>query len=333
MKKNRTYKVNAILMMLLAGTLSFSATAAASESGLLPEAAAQQQLVKGTIVDVNGNPIPGASVMVPGTTTGTVTQIDGTFSLNVAEGTKVEIGCLGYTTVAVEAKNGMRIVLKEDSQYLEEVVVVGYGTQKKANLTGAVSTVDVGKTFEARPVADAAKALQGAVPGLTVMNSSGGIGSSPTIQIRGLGTLSNSQTSEPLIVVDGVVMEDLSYVNTQDIESISVLKDAASTSIYGTRAAFGVVLITTKAAKKMDRVRVTYSNNFGFRTPTVLPEYPNAYEQQVAFKLAKERAGATPELCSAWSSMTTTSNRPRLGKNATTGKRPATVRLSLAMTS
>ena len=296
MKKNRTYKVNAFLMMLLAGTLSFSATAAASESGLLPAAAAQQQPVKGTIVDVNGNPVPGASVMIPGTTTGTVTQVDGTFSLNVTEGTAVEVGCLGYTTVAVEAKNGMRIVLKEDSQYLEEVVVVGYGTQKKANLTGAVSTVDVGKTFEARPVADAAKALQGAVPGLTVMNSSGGIGSSPTIQIRGLGTLSNSQTSEPLIVVDGVVMEDLSYVNTQDIESISVLKDAASTSIYGTRAAFGVVLITTKAAKKMDRVRVTYSNNFGFRTPTVLPEYPNAYEQQVAFKLAKERAGATPEL-------------------------------------
>lgn len=136
MKKNRTYKVNAFLMMLLAGTLSFSATAAASESGLLPEAAAQQQLVKGTIVDVNGNPIPGASVMVPGSTTGTVTQIDGTFSLNVAEGTKVEIGCLGYTTVTTTARNGMKVVLKEDAMMLSDVVVVGYGTQKKANLTG-----------------------------------------------------------------------------------------------------------------------------------------------------------------------------------------------------
>lgn len=140
MKKNRTYKVNAILMMLLAGTLSFSATAAASESGLLPEAAAQQQLVKGTIVDVNGNPIPGASVMVPGTTTGTVTQVDGTFSLNVAEGTKVEIGCLGYTTVTTTARNGMKVVLKEDAMMLSDVVVVGYGTQKKANLTGAVAS-------------------------------------------------------------------------------------------------------------------------------------------------------------------------------------------------
>lgn len=127
MKKNRTYKVNAILMMLLAGTLSFSATAAASESGLLPATAAQQQPVKGTIVDVNGNPIPGASVMIPGTTTGTVTQVDGTFSLNVAEGTKVEIGCLGYTTVTTTARNGMKVVLKEDAMMLSDVVVVGFG--------------------------------------------------------------------------------------------------------------------------------------------------------------------------------------------------------------
>ncbi len=110
MKKNRTYKVNAFLMMLLAGSLSFSATAAVTESGLLPATAAQQQPVKGTIVDVNGNPVPGASVMIPGSTTGTVTQVDGTFSLNVAEGTAVEVGCLGYTTVKVNAKNGMRVV-------------------------------------------------------------------------------------------------------------------------------------------------------------------------------------------------------------------------------
>ena len=147
MKKNRTYKVNAFLMMLLAGTLSFSATAAASESGLQPAAAAQQQPVKGTIVDVNGNPVPGASVMIPGTTTGTVTQVDGTFSLNVAEGTKVEIGCLGYTTVTTTARNGMKVVLKEDALMLSDVVVVGYGTQKKANLTGAVASVNVGQAL------------------------------------------------------------------------------------------------------------------------------------------------------------------------------------------
>ena len=165
MKKNRTYKVNAFLMMLLAGTLSFSATAAASESGLQPAAAAQQQPVKGTIVDVNGNPVPGASVMIPGTTTGTVTQVDGTFSLNVAEGTKVEIGCLGYTTVTTTARNGMKVVLKEDAMMLSDVVVVGYGTQKKANLTGAVASVNVGQALEGRPISDVGRGLQGAAAG------------------------------------------------------------------------------------------------------------------------------------------------------------------------
>lgn len=296
MKKNRTYKVNAILMMLLAGTLSFSATAAASESGLLPEAAAQQQLVKGTIVDANGNPIPGASVMVPGTTTGTVTQIDGTFSLNIAEGTTVEVGCLGYTTVKVNAKNGMKVVLKEDALMLSDVVVVGYGTQKKANLTGAVATVDVNKTLEARSTADLGKALQGAVPGLTVLNTSGKIGAEPTVVIRGVGTLSNSATSTPLYVVDGVPIDNISYLNTQDIESISVLKDASSSSIYGTRAAFGVVLITTKSAKTTEHIQVNYTNNFGWSQATTLPDYPTVLEQIYALNQVNHRYGLDSEL-------------------------------------
>ncbi len=296
MKKNRTYKVNAFLMMLLAGTLSFSATAAASESGLLPEAAAQQQLVKGTIVDVNGNPIPGASVMVPGTTTGTVTQIDGTFSLNVAEGTKVEIGCLGYTTVTTTARNGMKVVLKEDAMMLSDVVVVGYGTQKKANLTGSVATVDVSKTLEARSTADLGKALQGAVPGLTVLNTSGKIGAEPTVVIRGVGTLSNSATSKPLYVVDGVPIDNISYLNTQDIESISVLKDASSSSIYGTRAAFGVVLITTKSAKTTENIQVSYTNNFAWSQATVLPDYPSVMEQITGLNQVNARYGLESEL-------------------------------------
>lgn len=296
MKKNRTYKVNAILMMLLAGTLSFSATAAASESGLLPEAAAQQQLVKGTIVDANGNPIPGASVMVPGTTTGTVTLVDGTFSLNIAEGTTVEVGCLGYTTVKVNAKNGMKVVLKEDALMLSDVVVVGYGTQKKANLTGAVATVDVNKTLEARSTADLGKALQGAVPGLTVLNTSGKIGAEPTVVIRGVGTLSNSATSTPLYVVDGVPIDNISYLNTQDIESISVLKDASSSSIYGTRAAFGVVLITTKSAKTTEHIQVNYTNNFGWSQATTLPDYPTVLEQIAALNQVNHRYGLDSEL-------------------------------------
>ena len=296
MKKNRTYRVNAFLLMLLVGTLSFSATAAVSESGLLPAAAAQQQPVKGTIVDVNGNPIPGASVMIPGTTTGTVTLVDGTFSLNIAEGTTVEVGCLGYTTVKVNAKNGMKIVLKEDALMLSDVVVVGYGTQKKANLTGAVATVDVNKTLEARSTADLGKALQGAVPGLTVLNTSGKIGAEPTVVIRGVGTLSNSATSTPLYVVDGVPIDNISYLNTQDIESISVLKDASSSSIYGTRAAFGVVLITTKSAKTTEHIQVNYTNNFGWSQATTLPDYPTVLEQIYALNQVNHRYGLDSEL-------------------------------------
>ena len=282
--------------MLLVGTLSFSATAAVSESGLLPAAAAQQQPVKGTIVDVNGNPIPGASVMIPGTTTGTVTLADGTFSLNIAEGTTVEVGCLGYTTVKVNAKNGMKIVLKEDALMLSDVVVVGYGTQKKANLTGAVATVDVNKTLEARSTADLGKALQGAVPGLTVLNTSGKIGAEPTVVIRGVGTLSNSATSTPLYVVDGVPIDNISYLNTQDIESISVLKDASSSSIYGTRAAFGVVLITTKSAKTTEHIQVNYTNNFGWSQATTLPDYPTVLEQIYALNQVNHRYGLDSEL-------------------------------------
>ncbi len=296
MKKNRTYRVNAFLVVLLVGTLSFSATAAVSESGLLPATAAQQQPVKGTIVDVNGNPIPGASVMIPGTTTGTVTLVDGTFSLNIAEGTTVEVGCLGYTTVKVNAKNGMKIVLKEDALMLSDVVVVGYGTQKKANLTGAVATVDVNKTLEARSTADLGKALQGAVPGLTVLNTSGKIGAEPTVVIRGVGTLSNSATSTPLYVVDGVPIDNISYLNTQDIESISVLKDASSSSIYGTRAAFGVVLITTKSAKTTEHIQVNYTNNFGWSQATTLPDYPTVLEQIYALNQVNHRYGLDSEL-------------------------------------
>ena len=257
---------------------------------------AQNIDVKGTVVDNNGDAVVCARVIVKGTTNGTITGPDGTFALQARQGAVLEVSCIGYAAQEVAAAPDLRVVLSDDSQFLDEVVVVGYGTQKKANLTGAVSTVDVGRTLENRPVADVAKSLQGAVPGLTVMNSTGSIGGTPSLQIRGLGTLSNNATSNPLVVVDGVVIDDLSYLNPQDIESVSVLKDAASASIYGSRAAFGVILITTKSGHKTDKVTVTYSNNFSFKTPTVLPKYASAYDQMVAFREAKIRKGATPEL-------------------------------------
>ena len=254
------------------------------------------QTANGVVVDAQGQPVPGASVIVKGTATGTMTDINGQFSISVRSGATLEISCLGYATVEAAAKANLRIVLQEDSEYLDDVVVVGYGTQKKANLTGAVSTVDVSKTLDSKSTSSVGKALQGAVPGLTILNTSGDINAEPSIVIRGIGTLSNEGSSTPLYVVDGVPIDNISYLNPQDIASISVLKDAASSSIYGTRAAFGVVLITTKSASTIERAVVSYSNNFGWSQATDLPNYPTVLEQIRAMKEANDRSGLASEL-------------------------------------
>lgn len=235
----------------LCGTLLLSngpANAAPSTSSETPKTMEQMQAltVNGLVVDSNGEPIIGANVLEKGTTNGSLTDVDGKFTLNVRQGAVLQISFIGYKTQEVKAtSNMMRVVLAEDNEMLDEVVVVGYGSQKKVNVTGAVSTVDVNKALEAKPQMDVTKALQGVVPGLTILNTQGGINEQPSMTIRGVGTLSNSETSDPLIIVDGVPLDDLSLINPQDIASVSVLKDAASTSIYGSRAAFGVVLITT----------------------------------------------------------------------------------------
>lgn len=254
------------------------------------------QTAGGVVVDAQGQPVPGASVIVKGTTLGTMTDASGQFNIATRSGATLEISCLGYATVEVAAKANLKIVLQEDSEYLDDVVVVGYGTQKKANLTGAVSTVDVSKTLDSKSTSSVGKALQGAVPGLTILNTSGDINEEPSIVIRGIGTLSNEGTSTPLYVVDGVPIDNISYLNPQDIASISVLKDAASSSIYGTRAAFGVVLITTKSASTIERAVVNYSNNFGWSQATDLPNYPTVLEQIKAMKEANDRSGVESEL-------------------------------------
>ena len=297
MKKNRISRVSAFLMILLAGSLSMgNALAEGSKAALKSATEAQQRTVSGKVVDAQGNPIPGASVMIAGTNRGAVTATDGSFSLAVPDGAELEVSFLGYVTVTVAARNGMTVVLNEDAEYLEEVVVIGYGTQKKANLTGAVSTVDVEKTLDSKSETNLGKALQGAVPGLTVININGDINADPTITIRGIGTLSNSGTSTPLYIVDGVPIDNISYLNPQDIENISVLKDAASTSIYGTRAAFGVVMITTKAGKVNDRAVVRYTNNFGWSSATNLADYDILSKQVTAFNEVNKNMGVESEL-------------------------------------
>ena len=232
--------------------------------------------VSGVVRDANGEAIIGANVIEKGTSNGTITDFDGKFTLVTEKNATLVISYVGMKEKEVRASKNMIINLQEDAEVLDELVVVGYGVQKKANLTGAVSSVDVSKTLESKSQANVTKALQGAVPGLTITETDGDINEDAKIEIRGIGSINGS--SRPLYVIDGVPMEQtdnfnpLASLNANDIESISVLKDASSTSIYGTKAAFGVVLITTKTAKNQDKCKVTYSDNFGWSQATVLPE-------------------------------------------------------------
>ncbi len=252
--------------LLVGGSFAFQAKAAESV------AQAEQQQVSGTVVDAQGEPIPGVSVIERGTSNGVMTDNQGRFSINVRRGAVLQISCIGYATQEVTAANGMRVVLAEDSEFLDEVVVVGFGTQKKVNLTGAVSSVDVDKTFGSKPITDVSKGLQGVVPGLTITYNSNDLGASANMKIRGIGSING--TNAPLILLDGVEVPDLSFVNPDNVKSISVLKDAASSSIYGSRAAWGVILITSKDGSAVkDNVTITYSNNLSWNEPIGLPNY------------------------------------------------------------
>ena len=193
-----------------------------------------------------------------------MSDLDGYYTINAQVGDQLEISYIGYKTRTIKAVQGPNnIILQEDSKNLNEVVVVGFGTQKKVNLTGSVAVVD-GKKLTQRPVQSAAQALQGIVPGLQISNSSGGsLDSNPSINIRGTATIGEGSSGSPLVLIDG--MEgDINTINSQDIESISVLKDAAASSIYGSRAPFGVILITTKGGNKEGKVVVNYNNSFRF---------------------------------------------------------------------
>lgn len=283
--------------ILLASGLTGSSYAMATPPTQSQSVTQSSTIIKGQIVDAEGEPILGATVVELGTTRGTVTDIDGNFTINSHANAKLRITYVGYKTVETKATNGMKVVMQNDNAQLDEIVVVGYGQQKKVNLTGSVTNVDIEKTLGGRPEQDVAKALQGAVPGLTITNTSGDINSQPTMQIRGLGTLSNDATSNPLVVVDGVPVDDLTMVNAADIATISVLKDAASTSIYGSRAAFGVILITTKEGKKGEKVSVKYDGHFAWDRATVLPNYPDVPSQLEAAMIgAKRTDGSDPEL-------------------------------------
>ena len=294
--KRRGFAYSKTLMTAAICALFLSGGSVMAHAVDAPTVQEQQQTtnITVTIVDSKGEPIIGANVVEKGTTNGTITDVDGKATLNIKPGATLQVSFVGYKTTEVKVTKDMRITLKDDNELLDEVVVVGYGTQKKANLTGAVSTVDVAKTMEGRPQTDVMKALQGAVPGLTILNTSGDINSSASIEIRGVGSING--TLKPLYIVDGVSMSDISFLNPEDIEDISVLKDAASASIYGSRAAGGVIMIKTKTAKSQDRVSIKYSNNFSWSNPTYLPEYSSVPDQIRALMQGNNRAGLANEL-------------------------------------
>ncbi len=265
-------KFKPISLILLAGATCFSANVFAETMPAKQNMNISQQngKVTGTVEDDLG-PVPGASVVVKGTTNGNITDMDGNFTLEgVKNGDIIVISYIGYTTQEIKytGQPVLQIKLAEDTQKLEEVVVVGYGTQKKVNLTGAVGVAD-GDILEDRPIGNIAQGLQGVVPNLNIDFASGDPTASTTFNIRGATSLNGGSA---LLLVDGVETEDLSLLNPQDIESVSVLKDAASASIYGARAAFGVVLITTKKGKKEQKVQVNYNNNFSWSIASRLPE-------------------------------------------------------------
>ena len=241
----------------------------------------QQAVCKGTVVDSNGEPVVGASVFAVsnGHKKGSVTDLDGNFEIDgIASGSSLTISYVGYKTQQVTwSGKDLKVTLQESSEMLDNVVVVGYGTQKKVNLTGAVSVVS-SKTLDSRPVTSVAQALQGEVPGLnfSVGNGGGSLKSRMGLNIRGIGTIGEGSNAAPLVLIDGSE-GDLYSISPNDIESISVLKDASSSAIYGSRAAFGVILVTTKSGKE-GRTNVSYNGNVRFSTATQIPEMPNSYD-------------------------------------------------------
>ena len=251
---------------------TIAATLLLALSGIL-SANAQNRAVSGTVLDAQQQPVIGASVVIAGTRQGTVTDPDGTFSMKIPAGNvTLEVACLGYTTVQTTVPEGTSkivVTLEEDNMLLEETVVVGYGTQKKVNLTGAITSVD-SKSLENRTAHNVSTMLQGSVPGLNISTSSGNPGSTGSINVRGYTSINGA---DPLVLIDGAV-GDLDRVNPNDIESISVIKDAAAAAVYGARAAFGVILVTTKSGKAEDgKATVRYSGRFGWEEPTTSTDY------------------------------------------------------------
>ena len=271
-------KLNKFLFLLMS-SIMISATALA-----------QKRVYTGQVVDDQNEPVIGASVIQKGTSNGGVTDIDGNFSVSVDEGATLVVSYIGYASQEVKAADGMRITLKTDQEMLDEVVVIGYGVQKKSVVTASIAKVTADDLEGTAPVR-MDNALKGLASGVTVTSSSGQPGAAARVRVRGVGTINNS---EPLYIVDGMPIEGgLDYLNPNDIASIEVLKDAASGAVYGARAANGVILVTTKTGQ-MGKTRVNYDFSYGWQSAWKKRDVLNASEYAVMMNEGRVNAGMAP---------------------------------------
>lgn len=284
-------KKNYIKGTALPVVLFFSMATLAPVLGLQPVSAAidvvqQQGAIKGTVVDSKGEPVIGANVMAEGTKNGTITDIDGVFKLNVRPGTKLKVSFIGYETKVVVAKNDMRIVMADDATALQEVEVVAYGAQKKVTVTGAISSIK-GEELMRTPISSVANVLAGQMTGLTTVQYSGEPGADAAeIFVRGKATWADAS---PLIQVDGVQRE-MGDIDPSEIESITVLKDASATAVFGVRGANGVILITTKRGKE-GKAKISFSTSASVLMPTKMVEQANSYEYATFYNAMSKNDG------------------------------------------
>ena len=272
-------------------------------------ALAQQKTITGTVIDANNEPVIGASVLEKGTSNGTITNLDGEYSLSVSAGATLVFSYIGYKTqeVSIGNKTTIKITLVEDSEQLDEVVVVGYGVQKKSSMTASVASVSA-KEINKLVTSNVTSALQGRTPGVEVLQNGGEAGADVSILIRGAGTFGST---EPLYIIDGAVSNNgINSLNPNDISSIEILKDASAAAIYGSRASNGVVLVTTKSGKSGKTV-VEINGSFSYQTPTKMLDFMNAeqwrtFANQVAdnspaFDRAPQNVNPTnPNLSTDW---------------------------------
>ena len=255
---------------------------------------AQQKKITGTVKDEAGEPLPGISVTVAGSKTGTTTDVQGKFTISASVGTELTFTSAAHEPykIKVDERTDYVIALKPNSSALNDVVVVGYGRQKKVNLVGSVGTVNVDEKMTSRALSNVSSALSGMVPGLQAVQSSGMAGNNDAaLLIRGLGTVNNAG---PLVVVDGMPDVDINRINMNDIETISVLKDATSASVYGSRAANGVILITTRSGKGMKKTQLTYNSNVSIVAPTRGQDFMDDYPRSLTLQQWRTAVNSLP---------------------------------------